>query len=333
MRDTWQAERLVARLGGSNDGVVVSTAALAEGVSLRALARLRGRGVLVPIAKGVDRVRDHPFDLRCRCRAALAIAGPGSALGLRTASRYHGSWRHRDLEDVEVLVPRGRDHRTTVGRIVQTTWLPPDHVVVVDGFPVTSLARTFFDLCGDPDPGLHLRHPVHERRMKQLYNDFLGRRGMTFTMAVLVLSVLAGRGRAGTVLVRTLLEHFGPKHTPTESDVETLFHELVRTSDLPEPARQVAILGPRGWIGTVDFCWPDAWHIVEVDSSWHDGPDDQAVDQQRDVDLREAGYTVQRYRYGDIVCQPERILRELGADLDAGASRSAPRTGGVGREG
>jgi hypothetical protein len=213
-----------------------------------------------------------------------------------------------------------------VGRFVESRNLPAHHVTEIDGLPVTTLARTFFDLCGDPDHGLPLRHPYHEQRMKQLYNDCLGRRGLTFTMAVAVLLVLAKRGRRGTRLVRALLDHYGPTHKPTKSDVETLFLELVLDRGLPEPDRQADISGPRGWIGTVDFAWHEVKHIVEVDSSWHDGPYDEEVDEQRDADLIEAGYTVERYRYGDIVRSPARLIRELAAGVGLRETTTAART-------
>lgn len=326
MRDTWAAERAVAELGARNDGIVDDGVAAKANLSYQARTRLRRRGVLVRVGDGVDRLRDHPFDFRARCRAALALAGPGAVLALRTAARFLGCYAYRDVEEVEVLVPRGRDHRTTIGRLVETRWLPPDHVTVVQGFPVTTLARTFFDLCGDPDPGLHLRHPYHETKMKQLYNDCLGRRGMTFTMAVAVLSVLAKRGRRGTVLVRKLLQHFGPKHKATKSDVETLMWELIRSRSILEPEPQGVIVGPRGFIGVVDFVWRAQMHIVEVDSAWHDGPLDEAVDEQRDADLEEAGYTIDRYRYRDIALEPDRVARELAAALTARAVDTAART-------
>lgn len=278
------------------------------------------------VGRGVDRMRDHPLTFRSRCRAALALAGPGAVLGLRTAARLHGFWAYRDVEVVEVLVQRGRDHRTHEGRLVQTRSLPSDHVVEIGGLPVTSVARTFFDLCGDPDPGLSLRHPHHERKMKLLYNDCLARRGLTFTASLAVLSALAKRGRRGTRLVRLLLRRYGPKHRPTQSDVETIFHELVLDRGLPDPVRQATISGARGFIGVVDFLWPEVKHIVEVDSSWHDGPYDEEVDASRDAALIEAGYTVARYRYGHIVLDPDRLIRELGAALDGKASTTAPRS-------
>ena len=241
------------------------------------------------------------------------MAGPDAALGLRTAGRLHGWYADRDREVVEVLVPRGRDHRTELGRIVQTTRLPASHVTEIEGMRVTTPARTFFDRCGDPDGRLSVRHGAHTRAMIRLYNDALRRGGLTFTAEVAVLSALAGRGRRGTRLVRKILKRFSRHYKPTDSDTETTFLELVIANDLPAPEKHVAISGRRGFIGVVDFLWRDARHIVEIDSSWHDGPLDTEVDEERDKQLRAAGYSVDRYRYEDLVLEPTKVLRELGA--------------------
>ena len=310
----------MAEIGAGNDGVIEAAMLEQAGVSLSAAYRLRRRGLLVSVGKGVDRLRDHPFDLRSRCRAALALAGRESVLGLRSAARLHGCWAYRSNSEVEVLTFRDCDHGLSIARLVQTRWLPDAHRTEVDGLPVTSIARTFFDLCGDPEHGLHLRHPYHERRMRQLYNDCLARRGMTFAMEAAVLSTLARRGRRGTRLVRKILRSYGPKHEPTHSDLETIMLELVRAHRLPDPERQAVITGPDGFIGTVDFAWRAAKLVVEVDSSWHDGPIDEEVDAERDLRLKAAGYTVKRYRFGQIVLQPESVALELGTIL-----RGSPR--------
>src|SRR5262245_46481317 len=147
-----RAEGIVAEIGRDRDGIVTSALAAKRGVNAAARGRLRRRGVLIGLGRGVDRLRDHPWTLRSQCRAALDLAGEGSALGLRTAARLHDAYAYRRFEGVEVLSRRADDHRIEVGRLVQTRWLPDDHLTVVDGFPVTTLARTFFDLCGDPDP-------------------------------------------------------------------------------------------------------------------------------------------------------------------------------------
>lgn len=318
------SENRVAAIGAGADGIVTVADARLAGVTRGTLAAMRSRGLLRKVGRGVDRLRDHPPTWRSRCRATLAIGGPDAVLGLRSAGRLHGFYAYRNRDDVEVLVPRGSDHRTPEGRLAETRWLPASHITVVDGFPVTTVARTFFDLCGDPDFGFRVSHPVHERAMARVYNDAIGRRGLTFTQEAAVLLVMARRGRNGTQLVRSLLKRFGPRYTPTASDTETLFYELVHAAGLPEPEKQVALSDVRGFIGVVDFLWREARLVVEVDSSWHDGPLDREVDEERDRRLVEAGYVVRRYRYGSLIVQTDRIARELAAIVQPCAAQQPP---------
>ena len=284
------------------------------------------RGRLERLGRAVWKLRDHPWDWRCQARAVLALAGPDAVLALRTAGYVHDFYRYRSFMDIEVLVRRGSDQRSRLGRIVQTRSLPAEHITEVDGFPVTTVARTFFDLCGDPDPELRRRggHPVHNRNMERVYNDCLARRGLTFTQEVSMLLLMAKRGRRGTTLVRNLLLKHGPKYVPTQSETESLFVELVEAYELPDPERQVPISGPEGFIGTVDFLWRRASHIVEVDSAWHDGPLDEEDDVLRDKRLVAAGYTVDRFRYGQLIGESARIARELGVVVRPIDRRTTP---------
>lgn len=306
---------MVAAFGVENDGIVTGDAVDAAGVPQHAVETLRRRGLLVHLGDRVDRLRDYPLTWRSRLRAALALAGPDAVVGRRSAARLHGCYRYRDGDCIEVVVPRGGHHRLAEGRLVESRSLLAEHCAVVDGFPVTTLARTFFDLCGDPEGGLSVAHPAHKRQMRRVYNDALGRRGLTFTQQVAVLLVMAKRGRAGTRLVREILLEFGPKYTPTMSDAESLFAELVAAYGLPDPERQVAISDEYGFIGTVDFLWRANEVVVEVDSSWHDGPLDREEDADRDRRLKALEYTVRRYRYGRMVRDPGGIARQLAALL------------------
>jgi hypothetical protein len=305
-------EDAVAAIGAARDGVVPAAVAAESGVPASALQSMRRRGLLVHECRGVDRLRDHPLTWQTECRIALVAAGPGAAIGLRSAARLLEFYAYRSTTAVEVLVPRRGDHRAPYGRLVRTRSLPDDHITTVAGFPVTTPARTFFDLCGDPDYGLPVAHPAHVRAMRRVYNDALARRGLTFTLEAATLLVLAEQGRAGTQLVRDLLRELGPLYVPTHSETESIFMELVHAFSLPEPEKQVPMSDRFGWIGNVDFLWRAARHVVEVDSRWHDGPVDQIEDARRDERLRAAGYTVARYRYGDVVLRANEVARELG---------------------
>jgi len=312
-------EELVAREGAARRGIVTLDGARRLGVGDGDLTRLRERGLLVPLGRGVDRLRDHPFDWASQCQAALDLGGRGAVLGPRPSARLHGFHHYRRDGLVEVYVPRGADHRASLGRVLQCGWLPPSHVTEVDGLRVLTTGRTFFALCSQPDARLPYRHPAHHRHMRRVYNDALARRGLTFAQEAAVVATTARRGRRGSSLVRAILLQYPPEHEPTQSDTEFLFMELLGTSRLPPVTRQHTVVGPEGFIGVVDFCWPDARLVVEIDSTWHDGPLDQESDLRRDERLRHAGWRVIRLRYRDIVASPHRVITHLTTELGAAA--------------
>jgi very-short-patch-repair endonuclease len=275
--------------------------------------------MLVPVGRGVDRLRDHPFGWASQCQAALDLAGPGSVLGPRPSARLHDFYAYRRDGLVEVYVPRGADHRASIGRVLQCGWLPDAHVTEIDGMRALTVGRTFFALCSQPDPPLPYRHPAHHRRMRSVYNDALSRRGLTFAQEAAVVATTARRGRRGSSLVRAILLRYPPDHEPTQSDTEFLFMELLDSSNLPHATRQHRVSGPEGFIGVVDFAWPDHRLVVEVDSTWHDGPLDVASDARRDELLRAAGWRVVRLRYRDIVANPHKVIARITNELGAAA--------------
>ncbi|MGH9184792.1 MAG: endonuclease domain-containing protein, partial [Acidimicrobiales bacterium] len=255
-----------------------------------------------------------PWTWEAQLQAALFDAGPGAAVGLRSAARLHEFYAYRKSSLIEVVRRRGGNHRVELGRLRETTWLPANHIVIVAGFHVTSVARTVFDLAGDPDPELRssrVGREIHARRMAKVVNDALARRGLTFVQEAAILAALGGRGRSGTRLVRDLLARFGPRYEPTRSDAETLFVAVIEAFGLPEPERQVPLSGDRGWTGTVDFFYRAARLVIEIDSKWHDGPLDEEEDDERDAALRAVGYVVHRYRYRDLVLRPEWVVAQI----------------------
>jgi hypothetical protein len=152
------------------------------GITAAALRWQVNRGVLIRLAPTVYRLRDHPPTWHSRVWAALLEVEPLTAyVSHRSAGRLHGLYVYRDAMQVELTARRGRDHDTTLSRFHATSLLDADHVTVVDGIPCTTLARTVFDLCGDPD-----RRPIrsesgrtlHRLRMLQVANDAIRRQGL-----------------------------------------------------------------------------------------------------------------------------------------------------------
>jgi hypothetical protein len=214
----------------------------------------------------------------------------------------------------------------SLARFHRSALLPATQRTVRAGFPVTSVARTCFDLIGDPDPGLRKSaegRKVHSRQMARVLNDALGRRGLTLGQLAVVRASVGKRGRPGSALARELLKEFGPKHTPTESDGESLVVELIGEWSLPIPERQVLFSDEQGWIGRVDFVWRASMLVLEVDGGWHDGPLDRQEDAERDDRVRALGYDVWRWRYRDLVLRTSLYARQLSARVNSGEKRAS----------
>jgi hypothetical protein len=295
-------------------GVLRASDAFAAGLTHDALRHAVSSGRLERLKKGIYRIADHPWLWESQLWAALFDAGPGAVVSHRSAARLHGMYHYVTTAAVEVTRVACMSHRMSLGRLHQTLSLPAEHITEINGFPVTTLARTCFDLAGDPDADIKGKawcEEAHYRRIRRAWNDALARRGLTFFVQVSVLAALGKRGRSGTALSRRILGGWGPDYVPSESDAEDLYAELIDAHGLPDGARQVAFYDDDGFIGRVDRYYADVGVIVEIDSRWHDGPDDKSSDKIRDERLTALGYAVKRIYYGEMVLHPESTMSDL----------------------
>lgn len=325
--ESLKVDAAIAELGGAQHGVLLAEQVFELGITREALRHRVRRGWIVRVHRGLYRLRDHPWTWHAEAQAALLLAGWGAVVSHGSAARLHGMWAYRSHGTVDVSLPEGSNQRQRHGRLHITSWMPEDHVTALDGLPVTTVARTCFDLAGDVEP--RWRTPggrlVHEQQIRRVFNDALRNRGLALIHEAAVLVALAGRGRSGTVLVRQLLDEFGPAYEPTDSDGEDLFLDIVRAFGLPTPRTHVVLSDREGFIGEVDFVF-DPWVIVEVDGVTHRGPLDIAHDRQRDDRLRRLGFVVERVTYRpELVLHPERVARRV---LDLLESMNRPHLGG-----
>ena len=78
----------------------------------------------------------------------------------------------------------------------------------------------------------------------------------------------------------------------SHSELEELLLALIRAAGLPEPDMNVLVLGRY----KVDFLWREHKTIAEADGGgWHASSKRRDNDNRRDSELREAGFTVERF--------------------------------------
>jgi very-short-patch-repair endonuclease len=101
-----------------------------------------------------------------------------------------------------------------------------------------------------------------------------------------------------------------------ESALESLAWVLWHVACLPTPLFQAVVLCGGRFLGRVDFLWPEAMLVVEVDGL---GKYAERGELQREKARQNAlvaeGYTVLRFTWADVVHRPDAVLRQVRASL------------------
>jgi very-short-patch-repair endonuclease len=225
--------------------------------------------------------------------ATLDVAG--AAISHESAAAL---WRLPGFPPGPLHVSRsaGRSSLATVHR----THVPEAHLRLFERIPVTSPARTIFDLAG----------VIHPGRTERALDNALARRLTTLAVLREVTDELARQGRPGSSVMRRLLADRAGAYVPPESNLEARFHAVAKEAGL-ELVRQCDV-GGDGWIGRVDYLDRNRRLVVEVDSDLHHTSLlDEAADHQRDAAMAEAGYTVLRIKEHDLWHRPDEVVRRL----------------------
>jgi very-short-patch-repair endonuclease len=211
--------------------------------------------------------------------AAVLACGEGALLSHRSAAALWSLTRQRSpAVDVTASARRqfrpGRDGiRLHRGRLYEGDRTERS------GIPVTSVARTLFDLA----------EVVDSRQLRAAWEE-ADRLGLLRLLDVERVCE-QGYGRHALRPIRRLLvEASAP--TYTRSALEARFAEFCRDrlADLPPPLTNVEILGHE-----VDACWPRYRVVVELDGfAFHGHRAAFERDRARDATLQAAGYRVLR---------------------------------------
>jgi len=113
---------------------------------------------------------------------------------------------------------------------------------------------------------------------------------------------------------------------PTESLLETLMVQLVRTVDaLPDPVRQYEVLSADGdFVARVDLCWPCIGLFLELDGEHH--KDQPRYDARRETAVIAAtGWMPGRFTWHEVVHLPHTTSRRLAALADQARRRPVNR--------
>ena len=239
---SWDAR--IGELAGRQHGVV-SRAQLRElGVADHFVrSRLRARRWYA-LHRGVYAVGHQALTGRSRLLAAVYACGPGALASHRAAGSLHGLMRWAGWE---VSAPRGCKPKPSIV-VHRPRDLRPEERALVDGIPVTSVARTLVDLA-DVVTEERLAKAIHQAEVLRV-----------FDLAALERARRPGR-RGGRMLARVLCA-YRPEPRLLRSEAERRLNELCEEHGLPQPQFNVSVAGYE-----VDAYWPEANLAVEVDGA------------------------------------------------------------------
>lgn len=280
-------QRAVAILASKQHGVVARRQLEDLGVTAGAIRRQRENGRLHRVHRGVYVVGHPAVTPRGRWMAAVLAAGSEALLSHRSAAAL---WGLIDIPGGPVDVI-GAGKGSSGVRVHRSDCIGDEDRVVRDGIPVTGPTRTLVDLAAVANVR-KLTYAFEAAERQQVLD-------------VEKVEALCGR-RRGTKALRVLIaDQIGPD--PVRSRVERRFLTACRQAGLPKPAVNVAIGD-----STVDFLWPKAGLVVELDSfGFHRSRRQFEEDRRRDLELRLQGLQVVRVTDRQLDRSRGRVMRSL----------------------
>jgi hypothetical protein len=252
----------------------IGTEALAAGAVSRRMLASRHDMVYrnVYLRKGVELTAHR------RAVAAWLWSQRNATVAGLSAAALHGSkWIHSDLP-AELI---RREACDVDGSVIHRARLRDDEICVAQGIPVTTPARTGFDL------GRRDRLETAIVRVDALANA-------TGLKPEDVQRLTENhRGARGMVQLRCVLELMDGG---AESPQETRTRLLLIAAGFPKPQTQIVVTDEYGeFVGRIDMGWTE-WKVgVEYDGPQHwNDPDQQARDIDRLADLTAQGWVIIR---------------------------------------
>ena len=274
------ADEVLARHAARHHGVFRGTHARMAGLSERQIVERIREHRWEPLHRDVYRIHGAPSSWEGSVLAACWAGGNRAVGSHRSAAAIHGlPGGRKDL--IEIMCPRWRRARHDGLITHETKALASQDVVLVEGIPVTTPARTLFDLGG-----------VCRRGLVEIALENALRRGLVDPAELgALVSRLSRSGRPGGPILRDLLAARRADQKPTESEMETLLMQAVRAHGLAEPVRQHRVWIGGHCIGRVDAAYPEARIAIEYDSDeFHSGRAATSRDRARRHELIAASW-------------------------------------------
>lgn len=296
----------VARMAKRQHGVVsIRQLEGPLGFSERSVARAVASGRLHRVHRGVYAVGHTEISQRGECLAAVLAVGPGALLSYHSAGWLWGLWRGSP-KPIHVTATVPRHHPTPNGLVRHRArnLIEVDREMV-DGIPVTSVARTLLDLAWKLRSDQLARVLSRAEELKLLDLDAI--------RAV----INRNRGHHGAKRLRFALDTYQPA-IYSRSEFERRFVRYLIASGLPRPATGWNELGYE-----LDVYWPDLSFGIELDT-WETHGTHRAFEGDHDRDLDFALADIETIRISELQFrrEPDQIAAKVARLLDRRAARS-----------
>lgn len=240
------------------------------------------RGLLIRDLPQVYRIVGHPRTPKQQVMAAVKWGGLAALAFGRCAAWLWGLDGYDRWKGMpEIVAPRALRQRN--GIIVHRRAYKPADRWLVDSIPVTSAARTLFDL-GSTDA---------LENVELALEDGLRKGHVTIPRLQWELHVEMGCGKRGTRILRRLLEERPDDYRPTGSGLEVKTRRALIKAGFPSPVNQHPVRVPSGILLHPDLSYPEKKIAIEVlGYRFHMGRKIWHRDIQRRNILRRMGWLV-----------------------------------------
>ena len=289
----------LARLAAANHEIVTGAQLKRLGIGRRRIGRWAANGRLHRLYRGVFTVGSPRLSGEGRWLAAVRACGPDALLSHLSAGALWGLLS-TDPALVHVTTPRCRKGHPGIRVHRPRRAVADADRVQRGGIPVTSAARTWFDLAA----------MLGDRRLKDALSR--GEREGILDPAALATALGRRRGVRGQAAARRVLgAHRSAHGIRFRSGLERTFWEAWMARGLAAPEVNARACGLE-----VDLLWRRAKLAVELDGArWHRTGADRERDELRNRLLTEAGYTVLRFTEAEIATDLEACLTTTASAL------------------
>jgi very-short-patch-repair endonuclease len=291
-------DHVLAELAASQCGLFSRAQVLHHGGDDDLVRRRLGARRWLPMAPGVYSLPGWEPSWRRSLWLAHLDVGPHSVVSHEAAAAVHGL-AFSGPAPVVLTVPHGDHERPSPWEVHQLKDLRPGDVTDVDGLPVTTTARTLFDLAA-----VTASRGRYERMLDEAHVS--GRCRVEEVRAIY--DALRRRGKPGMRLLAQVLEVRGPGDVPPASELERRLLTVLRQGGLPRPKRQFPLPWRDEAEGRVDLAYPDQRVLLEADGRrWHSRMDQMATDRRRDREALSHGWRPYRFVWEEITRRPELV--------------------------